>query len=85
MPVIFNGGTSGTRSADFSAPTPDRGYAQPVLDTSSSNNSESGVYFASEDVQRKNHYTLTPDFMPKCCTPHPENSTDIQQQDISGL
>lgn len=85
MPVNFTGGPSGMRSGDFFGPGPAKVHAQPVLNTATNTDSESGVYFASDDIQRKNHYTLTADFMPKCCSPHPEDSTDVQQQDISGL
>ena len=84
MPVVFKGGTSGM-SQDYKANTPNSGVPQPVINTASMSSSENGVYFYGSEVKRPSASTATPDFMPVCCSPEPQNSTDVQQQDISGL
>ena len=83
MPVIFKGGSSGM-SQDYKASSPAM-VPQPVLNTASMTSSENGVYWYGSEVKRPSASTATPDFMPVCCTEAPANSTDIQQQDISGI
>ena len=83
MAVIMRGGSSGMRMGDFLAPVPDAGVPQPVLNTAASD-CGSIVEWVADNPRHMHFQHQTPDFLPMCGTV-PENSTDVQQQDISGI
>ena len=83
MTINFKGGSSGMRSMDALAPTPDYGVPQPVLNTAADCNQGNIVWYT--EGWKANHVMhSTPDFMPQCGHEVP-TSTDCQQQDISNI
>lgn len=81
MPVIMKGGSSGNRENHL-PPVPDRGYAQPVMDTSTRGAYSSNVFFSSENPKTNHAQNAIADFLPtggKC----DDCGTDTNQQDIS--
>jgi hypothetical protein len=84
MAIIMRGGSSGMRSGDYLAPTPNYGVPQPVLNTASTQDCDANVHWYTENYRAQHVMHKTPDFMPRCGGLVP-NSTDTQQQDISGI
>jgi len=83
MAVIMRGGSSGMRSGDYLPQVPDYGVPQPVIDTSKGD-CGSIVEWVADNPRHLHFQHQTPDFLPMCGTV-PENSTDVQQQDISNI
>lgn len=84
MGVIMRGGSSGMRSGDYLAPVQDAGVPQPVLNTASNTPCQANIIWVADNPKHQHVQHSTPDFMPQCASLVP-NSTDTQQQDISGI
>lgn len=83
MAVIMRGGSSGMRSGDYLPQVPDYGVPQPVIDTACAD-CGSNVLFVANSPKQPHLMHHVPDFLPEGGT-IPENSTDVQQQDISNI
>lgn len=84
MAIIMRGGSSGMRSGDYLAPTPNAGIPQPVLNTASYAPCQANITWVADNPKHQHIQHSTADFMPQCGMLVP-NSTDTQQQDISGI